>query len=230
MKIIKRFVKLCIIFILLFCILMVYMGKQKYEKAVNETPIPEAAENIRGKENFTPIESISPMLVSAIVSVEDKRFYIHNGYDVLGICRAFYNNIKYRSFNEGGSGITQQLAKNMYFLNDNSLSRKIAEIFVAKDIEELFDKEEILELYLNVIYFGSGYYCVYDATMGYFEKTPAKISDGEATLLAGVPNAPSLYSPKVNYALSKKRQEKVLACMVDEKIITKEEAEEIYIE
>ena len=206
------------------------MGKQKYEKAVNQTSVIEAAQKIKDKENFTSIEGISPMLISAIVAVEDKRFYIHNGFDVLGICRAFYNNIKYHTFSEGGSGITQQLAKNMYFLNDNSITRKIAEIFVAKDIEEIFDKDEILELYLNVIYFGSGYYCVYDATMGYFDKIPAKITDGEATLLAGVPNAPSLYSPKVNYALSKKRQEKVLSCMVDENIITKEEAEQIYNE
>ena len=118
----------------------------------------------------------------------------------------------------------------MYFLNDNTLTRKIAELFVAKEIEKKYTKDKILELYLNTIYFGSGYYSVYDAAKGYFNKKPIDLSDGEATLLAGVPNAPSLYSPKVNYELAKKRQKKVLSSMVDEDIITEDEAERIFNE
>lgn len=229
MKFIKRLIRLAIIVLLLCAALIVYLGKEKYERVTEELSIADAVEEIRGKDNFTAIENISPMFIDAIVSVEDKRFYIHNGIDVLGITRAIYNNIKFKAFSEGGSSITQQLAKNIYFINDkdNTITRKIAELFIAKDLEKDYDKDEILELYFNNIYYGSGYYCIYDATKGYFNKVPIELNSYEATLLAGVPNAPSVYSPKVNPDLSRKRQEKVVEAMVENGKLSVEEAEEI---
>lgn len=229
MKLIKRFFRLIIIILLLCAALIVYLGKEKYERVTEEMPLTDAVEEIKSKENYTKIENISPMLIDAIVSVEDKRFYIHNGIDVLGIGRAIYNNLKLKTLSEGGSSITQQLAKNIYFINDkdNTLTRKVAELFIAKDLEKEYSKNEILELYFNNIYYGSGYYSVYDASKGYFGKTPIELNSYEATLLAGVPNAPSVYSPKVNPVLSHKRQKKVIEAMVKNDKLTKEEANEI---
>lgn len=229
MRFLKRVFRLIVITILLCAALIIYLGKEKYEKETKALPITEAANEIKSKENFTHIEDVAPMFVDAIVSVEDKRFYVHNGFDLMGIARAVYNNIKFKSFSEGGSSITQQLAKNMYFINDrdNTVTRKVAELFIAKDIEEEYSKNEILELYFNTIYYGSGYYSIYDASVGYFNKKPIELNDYEATLLAGVPNAPSVYSPKVNPELSHKRQEKVIEAMVKNDKLTEEEAEDI---
>ena len=98
---------------------------------------------------------------------------------------------------------------------------------MAVNMEKALSKNEILELYINTIYYGSGYYCIYDAAMGYFGKTPAQMNDYEATLLAGIPNAPSVYSPKVNPQLSAKRQEKIIDCLIDCDYITEEEGKKI---
>ena len=159
-----------------------------------------------------------------MVAVEDRRFYQHKGVDFIGVCRAMVNNIQKKSFVEGGSCITQQLAKNIYFMNDDTLTRKIAEIFTAAELEKTFSKKEILELYFNVIYYGSGYYNIGDASQGYFGKKPYDLTDYEATLLAGLPNAPSAYSPDKNPDLAKKRQKKVVDAMVRMKYLTREEA------
>ncbi len=141
---------------------------------------------------------------------------LHKGYDILSIGRAVLSNIKSGELSQGGSTITQQLARNMYFSQDKKISRKLAEVFVARDIEKMYDKDEIFELYVNSIYFGSGYYSVYDACIGYFGKKPAQMNSYEATMLAGIPNAPSVYSPDVNPELAEQRRQQVVSCMVEE--------------
>lgn len=218
------FIFACFIFVSAF---VVGIGWVKYEAVTKELSIDEAIAQIKAKENYTNIDDISLTFINAMVAVEDRRFYMHNGVDVIGIARAFAKNIKDKNLTEGGSCITQQLAKNMYFINDNTLSRKIAEIFISVELEKKLSKKEILELYFNVIYYGSGYYNIYDASMGYFNKTPAKISDYEATLLAGIPNAPSVYSLKNNPDLAKQRQKTVVNAMVDMKYLTNAEAKTV---
>lgn len=218
------FIFACFIFVSAF---VVGIGWVKYEAVTKELSIDEAIAQIKAKENYTNIDDISLTFINAMVAVEDRRFYMHNGVDVIGIARAFAKNIKDKNLTEGGSCITQQLAKNMYFINDNKLSRKIAEIFISVELEKKLSKKEILELYFNVIYYGSGYYNIYDASMGYFNKTPAKISDYEATLLAGIPNAPSVYSLKNNPDLAKQRQKTVVNAMVDMKYLTNAEAKTV---
>ena len=215
------FIFACFIFVSAF---VVGIGWVKYESVTKELSIDEAIAQIKAKENYTNIDDISLTFINAMVAVEDRRFYMHNGVDVIGIARAFAKNIKDKNLTEGGSCITQQLAKNMYFINDNTFSRKIAEIFISVELEKKLSKKEILELYFNVIYYGSGYYNIYDASMGYFNKTPAKISDYEATLLAGIPNAPSVCSLKNNPDLAKQRQKTVVNAMVDMKYLTHSEA------
>ena len=187
-----------------------------YKQAVADVPIEEKVAQIQSIEHYTPYSQLPKTYVEAVIAAEDKRFETHKGYDLLSVGRAVWNNIKSGTLQEGGSTITQQLARNMYFEQDKKISRKLAEIFVAREIEKLYDKDEIFELYVNSIYFGSGYYNIYDASMGYFGKKPSQLSDYEATMLAGIPNAPSVYSPDVNPDLAEQRRQQVISCMVDE--------------
>ena len=205
-------------------------GYIKYRDAVGKLPIEEAVAEVQSKDNYTSIGDIPQEFIDAVVSVEDRRFYSHNGFDIVGTLRAVIIDIKTRSLKEGGSTISQQLAKNLYFPLDNTLERKIAEIFTAVELEKAYSKDEILEIYFNCIYYGSGYYCIHDASVGYFGKIPSAMNLYEATLLAGVPNAPSAYSPKVNLSLSHKRQEKVLSAMLEADALTEEQRDEILAE
>ena len=103
----------------------------------------------------------------------------------------------------------------MYFSQEKKFTRKVAEVFVAQELEDLCDKKTLFELYVNSIYFGSGYYNIYDAAHGYYDKDPSDLNDYECTMLAGVPNAPSVYAPTVNPKLAEERRQQVLTCMVE---------------
>ncbi len=194
---------------------LTFKGYNYYKEALEGKSLEEMALEIRSIDNYTTIDDLPEMYKNAVISVEDKRFYDHNGIDLIAIARALYHDIKAGSFIEGGSTITQQLAKNQYFSQEKDITRKIAEVFMAFDIEKTFTKDEILELYVNSIYFGDGYYCVADASEGYFHKPPKEMNDDEATLLAGVPNAPSVYAPTVNPELARERQKQVILQMID---------------
>jgi monofunctional glycosyltransferase len=202
-------------------------GYDMYKNAVAETSFEEKVESIRSDENFIKYDELPEIYIDAVISAEDKRFFEHNGIDLLAIGRAVFNDLKTMSFAEGGSTITQQLMKNEYFSQDKNFERKFAEIFAALDFEKKYDKEEIFELYVNTIYFGSGYYGIYDASMGYYGKTPQELTDHEAVMLAGLPNAPSAYSPNVNPKLADERMKQVLEKMVSCKAINEEEAKNI---
>lgn len=131
------------------------------------------------------------------------------------------------SFVQGGSTITQQLAKNLLFTQDKKIERKAAEVFAALEIEAEYTKEEIFELYANTNYFGSGYYGICQAAKGYFEKEPLELTDYESVMLAGIPNAPSAYSPDVSKKLASQRVRQVIDSMVRHEIITQEEADNL---
>ena len=128
---------------------------------------------------------------------------------------------------EGGSTITQQLAKNLYFTQEKELVRKVAEVFMAFHMEANYSKEEIFELYVNSIYFGSGCYDVASASHSYFGVEPAQMTPDQCTLLAGIPNAPSVYDPTVNPDLASQRQRQVLRLMVKYEYLTATEAGDI---
>ena len=198
-----------------------------YKTAIEETPLEDMVAEIKSKENYTTIDEMPQMYINAVISVEDHRFYDHGGIDIIAIGRALINDIKAMSFVEGGSTITQQLAKNAYFTQDKKITRKIAEVFMAWDIEEAYEKDEILELYLNTSYFGNGYYTVKEASRGYFGKEPQEMTDSECIMLAGIPNAPSVYSPTENPDLAKQRQRQVADSMIENGYLTEEEAEKI---
>lgn len=188
-------------------------GYEAYRQAVSEVSLEDKVASIREKDSFTEYEELPEIYVQAVIAVEDKRFESHMGVDFIAICRAIRNDIRAGKFVEGGSTITQQLAKNMYFGQDKDLVRKVAEAFVAADLERNYSKEQIFELYVNGIYFGDGYYDVASASDGYFGKEPKDMSDYECTLLAGIPNAPSVYAPTRNPELAAKRQLKVVERM-----------------
>lgn len=214
-KFLKKIVLSIIFIVFLIFGIFVYQGYKLYEEAINETSILEKIEEIKKEnENYIEYEKLPKDYINAIIAVEDRRFFDHNGIDLISITRAIIKDIQTMSLAEGGSTITQQLAKNTYFTQRKELTRKIAEIFMAFEFEEECTKEEILELYVNTIYFGDGYYCVYDAAQGYFEKKPEDMNLYESTLLAGIPNAPSVYAPTKNPELAKQRQAQVLEKMV----------------
>lgn len=226
----KKFVKFLIILILILTslgLLIIGNGYNMYKEAIQEMPIQEKVEEIRQKENYTKLSELPQIYINAVISVEDHRFYEHPGIDIIAIGRAIINDIKAMSFVEGGSTITQQIAKNEYFTQEKKFTRKVAEVFVAFELEKQYTKNEILELYINTIYFGNGYYNIKDAAKGYFEKSITNLSDSECIMLAGIPNAPSVYAPTQNPELAKQRQKQVAEKMVKYGYLTEKEKEEI---
>lgn len=226
-KRVRNLFLLVIIAAVVICGYEIKKGYDKYIFAIQECPIESAISELQAKGHYTAYDDVPEIYYKALVAVEDRRFYKHKGFDIIGTARAVYNDIREWKLLEGGSTISQQLAKNLYFPQDNTLERKIAEIFMAVDIEKHYDKQQVLEFYVNGIYYGSGYYCIYDAAEGYFQKEPIDMTDNECTLLAGIPNAPSVYSLDVRPDLAKQRQEKVVECMVEVKYITEDEGNRI---
>ena len=202
-------------------------GWRLYRNAVEQTGIEQAVEQVRAQEGYTPLNQLPTLYPQAVVAVEDRRFYDHNGVDPIALARAVWVNLRTGSLAEGGSTLTQQLAKNLYFTQEKKFTRKVAEVFTAWDLERRYTKDEILELYINSIYYGEGYYGIYSASRGYFGKDPAEMTDYECTLLAGVPNAPSVYAPTVNPDLAAQRQRQVVDSLVDMGCITEQQAQEI---
>lgn len=139
---------------------------------------------------YVTIDKIPAKFKYAIIAVEDHRYESHGAIDFISIMRAVYRNISEFSLVEGGSTITQQFAKNTFFTQEKKFTRKMAEVFAAIDLEKMYSKDDIIEMYMNTIYFGDGYYGIGAASRGYFDKEPAELTLDEITLLAGIPNAP----------------------------------------
>lgn len=163
---------------------------------------------------YVALDEIPLSLQQAVIATEDIRFYRHCGVDLEGVARAAFTNLQDGQFTEGGSTITQQLVKNLFLSQDKTISRKIEEVVLALGVEMRFSKDEILEMYLNEIYYGSGAYGVSAAADIYFGKKAKNLTLAETAMLAGLPQAPSLYSPYVNLTAAKQRQATVLDLMV----------------
>jgi penicillin-binding protein 1A len=176
------------------------------------------------------INEIPKYIKDAIISTEDKNFYTHDGYDIFGIARSLFvnlsNKITHNRSVQGASTITQQLARILFLSNEKTFTRKIKEIQLAARIEKTIPKDKILEMYLNNVYLGSGSYGVKAAARTYFNKELNQLTIAESALLAGLPQAPSVYSPYKNKDLAEKRRNKVLKRMYIMKTITKEQYEQ----
>ena len=177
---------------------------------------------LRGEESRVLVrtEDIAPIMRQAIVSVEDQRFYEHNGVDVRGIARALWQDVRQQGIVEGGSTITQQFVKNAYIRNEKTIARKVREAALAWQLEQDWTKDRILTAYLNTIYFGHGAYGIQQAARAYFKKGAKDLDLAESALLAGIPADPSLYDPSANPRNATLRRRHVLTLMLEQGKIT----------
>ena len=228
MKNLKKFLLFILITILIILALIGLQGYNLYNSAISQVSLSDKVNEIRNNENFVKYSDLPDDLVNATIAVEDHRFRDHGAIDIVSIGRAIFSNIKAQNLVEGGSTITQQVAKNLYFMeNTDDISRKVAELIMSYHLEKNYSKEDIFELYVNTIYYGNGYYGIKDASNGYLKKEPKDLTLDESTMLAGIPNAPSVYAPTVNIDLCKKRQAKVIRYMVKYGYISQDEADKI---
>ncbi len=202
-------------------------GYQLYKDTMEDVDIETVVNDIRARDNYVVIEDIPSHFLQAVIAVEDRRFMGHNGFDIISFGRAVIRNLEENEFAAGGSTITQQLSKNLFFSFEKKMERKVAELIVARQIEDIYEKNEILELYVNIIYYGDGFENLYDASMGYFNKEPKNMTDGECTLLAGLPQAPSTYALIENFDRAVIRAYEVVDAMVEHKVLTENEALEL---
>ena len=180
------------------------------------------------KGTFVSIDEVSDSIEQAVISTEDKRFYKHSGFDPIGIARAAVGYIlNGGNIVGGGSTITQQLAKNAYLTLDQTVIRKLKELFLAIEIEKVYTKDEIIEMYLNNSYFGNGVWGVEDASQKYFGKSAADVTLSEAATIAGMLKAPSNYNPIDNYDNAISRRNVVLDLMATNELVTQEEVDEL---
>ena len=227
MKLFRKLLLIIFVLILIAIIILGTIGFVTYSKALDEEPLLTRTAKVTDDEHYVPFNDLPKDYINAVISVEDRRYYDHGSVDFIGIARALWTNFRTGELREGGSTITQQVAKNLVFSQEETLTRKLGELFAAFDIEKNFSKDEIFALYVNSAYFGDGYYGIYDASMGYYGKEPKDLNLDEASMLAGVPNAPSVYAPTVNPDLANERQALVLNTMVENEYITQAQADEI---
>jgi len=190
----------------------------------------QIAEFSRERRILVPISRMPKTLVQAFVAAEDSNFYDHSGIDFISILRATIKNILAGEIKQGGSTITQQVTKSLLLTPERKFSRKFKEAILAWRIEKALSKDEILYLYLNQIFLGHGAYGVQAAAENYFDKNVEQLTLAECAMLAGLPQAPSRYSPYQNLSKARERQKYVLGRMVDENFITRAQAEQAYTE
>ncbi|MBR3523117.1 MAG: PBP1A family penicillin-binding protein [Bacilli bacterium] len=178
-------------------------------------------------DSWTTLDDISPYLIKATLSIEDKNFYKHHGFDLLRIIKSLYINAKNKDNIQGASTITQQLAKNLFLSFDKTWERKLKEAWLTIELETQYSKDEILEVYLNTINYG-GVYGIEKASNYYFNKKAKDLTLAEAAILAGIPKAPTKLSPILNYDEAKKRQATILAAMVKNDYITEQDMDIAY--
>ncbi|QJC28295.1 transglycosylase domain-containing protein [Enterobacteriaceae endosymbiont of Plateumaris braccata] len=173
--------------------------------------------------NYISIDNVPKIIIQAFLIIEDNKFYSHNGFDIKAIFRAFMNLIISGHITQGGSTITQQLARNFFLTPKKSFIRKIKEILLAIKIEQYLSKKDILELYLNKTYLGQNTYGIVEASRIYFHKTLDQLTLSEIAILAGLPKNPSVYNPIASVEKTKKRRNIVLKRMLYKNVITKKE-------
>ncbi len=229
MKLIKRILLALLTVVIIVSGFVIYNGYSLYKDALKTMSLEDKIESIKSDDSYVQIKDLPDDYKNAVISVEDRRFYEHGPIDIIAIMRAVLTNIIHADFLEGGSTITQQVAKNLYFIatDSNVAYRKIAEVFMAYDLEKAYEKDDILEFYVNTIYFGDGYYGIKEACDGYLEKSPSDMTLHEATMMAGIPNAPSVYAPTANFDLTLSRQKKVISTMVENGYLSQEQADEL---
>lgn len=234
-KFFKKFFKFIVILLLLF--LIFYGGIWIYAKLAPTLPIKSANSfTLYDKDGklyndsdtkWMSLKNMSSSIVEATISIEDKNFYKHHGFDYLRIMKAMLTNITSGEKRQGASTITQQYAKNLFLTFDKNWKRKIEEALLTVRLEAHYSKDELLEGYLNTINYG-GVFGIENASQYYFGKSSKDLTLAEASMLAGIPKSPSNYSPISNYDNAEKRQKLILQSMVQNGYITEKQMEEAY--
>ena len=211
-RIIKKLISIFLLLLLIISILFIGIGYVNYVKAIDDVSIADKVAEIRKRPHYVTFDKINENLFTATVAIEDRRFYEHHGVEYRSMLRAAVTNVFAHGIVGGGSTITQQLAKNLYF---------------DYDLEKKLRKKEILELYVNVINYGDNHIGIYEAAHGYFHKEPSELTIDEATLLAGLPQSPSNYQLSNHYKEARLRQKQVLEAMVDTDVLTSHEMQQL---
>ena len=229
----KRFIKRllsCLLLAAVFVLVVIggtlaVQGWQLYRATAAQKPVASLYEEISARPGFATCDQLPQTYIDAVIAVEDSRFEQHHGIDPAAIVRALWADLRTRSMAEGGSTLTQQLAKNELFTQEKRMARKTAEMFAARDIERYYSKQQIFEMYAGSCYFGNQWYGVAQAAQGYFGKSPQELTSAECVVLAGLPNAPSVYA--ANGELARKRALVVVDRMERVKKLTHTQALEL---
>ena len=225
MKILRNVLIIILAIILITGLTLYIAGDNMYKNALAEETLEDVISKIQSDPNYVEYEDLPQNYINAVIAVEDHRFREHGAIDLVAIARAIYVNMSTFSLREGGSTITQQVAKNIFYITeDNPVVRKSAEILTAFDLENNYTKNDILELYVNTIYFGYCYYGIEEACQGYLNKDATEMTLADCTMMAGIPNAPSVYAPTANPDLTRDRQEKVISSMVEYNYLSETDA------
>lgn len=194
-KLLFKMIIILLVIITGFCGYYGYLGYQIYQDKIQEQSLSERVNQLKSKEDYVTLDQISPIYKEAVLESEDRRFYKHGPVDYYGLARAMFINITTFSFKEGGSTITQQLAKNLCLSFKKNLSRKFAEVFIAKNLEDHYSKDEILEMYLNITYLGEGNYGIQAASQYYYHIDAIDLNKQQCDILVKTLKRPSVYNP-----------------------------------
>ena len=231
LKFVLPFILISFIVSIILCISILPSPKVKRNSNiifldVNNNPLYEELHNQEGE--YVELEKINKRTIEVFIAIEDKNFYNHLGIDGSRILKAIYENIKNMDITQGASTITQQLSKNLFLNDQQTYIRKIKEIFMSFLIEKNYSKDDILEAYFNTLYFGHGIYGIQNASSFFFNKSCDKLNLAESIMLVGVINAPSIYSPYINYEKSIEKFRVILTYLYEEKIVNHAEYLESY--
>lgn len=227
-KFLFRLLMLLLVILIGLCAYLGFRGYMGYRDVTSSKPLETLVSQVQSEPDFVPYDELPSYLIRATVSIEDKRFYEHDGVDVIGLSRAVLSLMIPQIADSGGSTITQQVAKNLYGMFESTLDRKLVEFFIAKELEENYSKNDILALYVNIINYGDNHFGIYEASTGYFGIEPQYLNLAQCTLLAGLPQSPSNYQLSNNYTSAKARQRKVLQAMAALDYISEDQIEAIY--
>lgn len=203
-------------------------GYMSYQEITTQTSLETAVEKVQASPTFVPYEELPSNLIRATVSIEDRRFYEHGGIDYIGLARGALSQVIPQLTQSGGSTITQQVAKNLYGMFEQTLDRKVVEMLIAKELESKYTKNQILALYVNIINYGDYHFGIYEASTGYFGVEPQYLTLAQASLLAGLPQSPSNYQLSNHFQQAKARQHLVLEAMAECSYINEGDIDAIY--
>ena len=211
LRLLGRLLAVLLAIALLAAAVVAVRGYGMYRSALEEGPVERVVDEVRRSDGYVSADELPECYLRAVVAIEDHRFYDHPGIDLISVCRATWHDLTTLSLEQGGSTITQQLAKNLFFSQDKDFARKIAETLMAFELEGRYSKAEILELYVNTSYFGRGLTGIGPAARGLLGKEPGEMSVCECALMAGLPNDPEALS--ADPARARERRDLVLAQM-----------------